>query len=69
MADYVYLEDCDVVRTTEKAALVRHGGEEHWLPFSQMPPGDDERLVPGLTDVTVAITRWLAEQKEIEIDE
>lgn len=63
---YVYLEDCDVIKVTDKAALVVYDDEQIWLPLSQM--SDPEDLVQGETGVTIGITEWIANEKGIEVD-
>jgi SH3-like domain-containing protein len=55
--------EVSVVRETEKAILVRTAdGDEAWVPKSQLvAEGTD---VDGTGDVgTIAIPRWLAEEK------
>lgn len=55
-----------VVRTTDHAALCDIGGEEHWLPWSQIDKGSE---IEGTGDAGLAyIPRWLADEKGIEVD-
>ena len=61
---FIHLEDCAVIKVTDAAILVKHEGEHHWLPKSQV--ADPETFEAGDTDVTVSITEWLAKQKGIE---
>lgn len=61
MSRYVEVHVDEVVRTTDKAALCRIDGEEHWIPHSQV--NEETPLVVGECEVTVEITRWLAEQR------
>ncbi len=67
--NYVHLEDCTLSALTEKAALVVHDGAAHWLPFSQLGPGEEAKLHKVEIDreeFTLTITEWIAEQKGIE---
>ena len=63
---WVHLEDCKVKRKTDKAILVEHASGQHWLPLSQVAD-EAENLNAGDGPVTVSITEWIAEQKEIEV--
>lgn len=59
---WIRLDVAEITRATEKAFLVvLKGGEEVWLPFSQVR--DAEEYEVGMTDVEMPITEWLAEQK------
>ena len=62
---FVYVEDVEVLRLTDKAAQVRIDGVTHWLPLSQI---EDEgaNLRAGEGGYTLAIARWLAEERGIE---
>jgi hypothetical protein len=61
--DTVRFEECEVLRETEKALLVRIDGDEVWLPKSQLIDYEDE------TDVTyIVMPRWLADAKELNYD-
>lgn len=64
--DYVYIEDCEVKATTDKALLVGIGAEDIWIARSQLhrdceldSKGDEGDLI---------IPKWLAEDKDIEAD-
>jgi hypothetical protein len=65
-SNWVHLEDCTVLRTTEKAVQVEWQGEELWLPRSQV--SEDEKYEAGDSGVTISVTEWLARQKGIEVD-
>jgi hypothetical protein len=59
---WTHFEDCEIVRSTEKAILVRfEGGEEKWVPRSQI--ADSESLQDGDVGQTVSITDWFAEKE------
>lgn len=64
---YVEIEDVEVLKATDKALLVYVDSTEIWLPRSQIhassavdAQGDKGQIV---------VTKWIAEQKEIEFDE
>lgn len=63
---YVHLEDCEVLRVTEKAILIKWDGSQYWLPVSQVADADNYEA--GDKDVTVSITEWIAGEKGIEVD-
>ena len=65
-SNWVHLDDCDVLRTTEKAILVEYDGEEIWLPRSQV--SDGEQYEEGDTGVTISITEYIAREKGIEAE-
>ena len=67
MTSWIFLEDCEIVKVTDDAILVRPNAgedEEFWFPKSQME--DPSRLEEGDKGVTVGITPWIAKQKGIE---
>lgn len=66
-SSWVHLEDCHIRRTTEKAICIMWDGAEYWLPRSQVADEGDN-LAEGDRGVTVSITQWIAEQKEIEAE-
>lgn len=58
---WVHLDFEEIVRGTDKLLLVRlEGGEETWLPVSQISDADDYSV--GDTDGVISITEWLANQ-------
>lgn len=62
---YVYIDVEEIVYETAAAFLFRVDGKEIWIPKSQMADPDD--YSEGDIDVSdVAITEWIAKQKEIE---
>jgi hypothetical protein len=65
-SNYVHLDNCDVIRETENAFLIRYEGEEIWIPRSQLADADD--YAAGDEDVTLSVTEWIAKQKGIEVD-
>lgn len=66
MGRYVHLEDCIIKRQTDAAFLVEYMGEDVWLPRSQIADGDD--YSEG-DEVTLTVTRWIADQKKLEFEE
>lgn len=75
MSRYATLEDCTLLRATEKAVCVEYKGERHWLPFSQLASDEEEKcrkLLAAETPcrgVTLSVTEWICEEKGIEADE
>lgn len=71
--NYVHV-DCDLLAHTEKAVLIMYDGRNVWVPFSQLAPGEHEKIVLSLEDsdgepvidATVSMTEWIAQQKNIE---
>lgn len=53
----------EIRRESEKAILVAIGEEEIWLPKSQLRGDYSE----GESDIDVTMTKWIAEQKGIEV--
>lgn len=61
-SDYVHLDVEEVLRETDKALhVLLEGGEEVWLPKSQVKDAGDYR--PGDRGCTMSITEWLAREK------
>jgi hypothetical protein len=65
-SNWVHLEECKVLQETEKAILIEYGGEEIWLPRSQVSEGD--KYATGDEGVTISITEYIAREKGIEVD-
>ena len=66
-SDWVYIDVAMVQKLTDKAVLVDlEDGESLWLPLSQIEASDVDKLAIGDTDVTLAITSWIANQKGLE---
>jgi hypothetical protein len=65
-SQWVHLDDCKVIRTTEKALLVEYEGEEIWLPISQVSEGD--KYEAG-DECTISVTAYIAREKGIEGNE
>lgn len=65
-SNYVHLEDCRIIRKSEKAFLIEYREEQFWLPLSQI--ADPEDLKAGTSGVTVSITEWIATLKGIDPD-
>lgn len=66
-SNYVHVQVDKILRESEKAFLVRIGDEEHWLPKSQLADPDDYEV--GDTDLSIAVTGWLANEKGLEGEE
>ena len=65
MARWVYIDIDEILKETDKAFLVRIADEEIWLPFSQLADPDD--YSEGDMDLEdVAITEWIAREKELD---
>lgn len=64
---YVRIEPVDILRETDKALLVRYQGEEHWIPLSQIE--EPEGCEVGDTSTSLVITRWIAEEKELDFED
>ncbi len=50
----IHLDHEGIIRTTEKAALLKIDGEEKWIPKSQ---------IMDASDSTLAVTTWFAEKE------
>lgn len=74
-SSYVTLENCTLLRATDRAVCIEHKGERHWLPFSQLASDEEEKcrkLLAAETPsrgVTLSATEWICEEKDIEPDE
>lgn len=64
---YVYITADEVIDVTEKAIHVQRGDDFYWLPKSQIEEPD--KFEVGDRNITVGMTEWIAQQKEIEGDE
>lgn len=65
---YVYLENVECLRLTDKAAQIKYDGETYWIPFSQMED-EGNKLKAGQGGYTLGLTRWICEQKDIDADD
>lgn len=54
--------ECDIVRETDNAILLRVDDEEIWIPLSQV-----KRIQRGNSLDTITMTAWIAEQKGIDV--
>lgn len=61
---WVYATADEIKKVTEKALLADFGGEEIWLPLSQLE--DQDRYEEGDCDITIGMSEWIAKQKGIE---
>lgn len=65
----VDLGQVEVVFRGPKAMKVMYEGEEVWIPYSQVHNDSELHEDDGDTDYGgLVITRWLAEQKDIDVD-
>lgn len=62
---WTHFDDCEIVKTTEKALLIRFEdlGEEKWVPRSQV--ADHELYNDGDVGQTVSITDWFCERENL----
>lgn len=65
---FVYLEDCAVVRETDKAVLIRYRGENVWLPRACLE-NDGDDLKTGQAGYTVAVSRRMAVEKGLDFED
>lgn len=65
--ELVHLEDVDISGETEKAFKVVYLGEELWMPKSQIADLDNYTL--GDAGVTMSVTKWIADIKELSYAE
>ena len=63
---FVLCESVTLIRSTDKAGMYRIDGEEVWISWSQIR--DDSVDTDGKTG-DLWITKWIAEQKDIEWEE
>lgn len=56
--EYIDIRNAVILRSTAKAKLVRIGGEEHWIPVSQIKHNHSDCL---------RISKWIADQKGITV--
>jgi hypothetical protein len=62
-SNWVHLDVDEIKRETDKAFLLVIDGDEHWIPKSQISEPDDYEV--GDKNLTVSVTEWIAEQKEL----
>lgn len=67
-SNYVHLEDCDVIKVTDKAVLIEVADEKHWIPVSQLADGEGHTLEEGDKGLTISITEWIAKQKGFDVE-
>ncbi|TWT58961.1 hypothetical protein KOR42_23480 [Thalassoglobus neptunius] len=61
---WVEIEVVEVIRMTDAAMLVEdENGEEVWIPYSQIQ--DSDSVSEGDCNVTLTVTRWIAEEKDL----
>jgi len=75
--NYVHVT-ADLLGKSEKAVKVSVAGAVHWLPLSQLAPGEAEKIEGLLRKaakgevidgVTLSITEWIAGEKGIDGDD
>lgn len=65
--NYVHFDFEKIVRETDKALLVRFdGGEEVWVPLSQVADADDYKA--GDVDGEISLTEWFVRQQGWEVE-
>lgn len=66
---FVHIHVEKIIQETEKALLCQLDGEDacEWIPFSQIADPDDYQV--GDTDVSMAVTEWIAKEKGLEVEE
>jgi hypothetical protein len=64
------LVECDVIRETDKALLIRQGSIEEWIPRS-LCHHISKRPVAARTDVPAVITmdQWIADDRGLDSEE
>jgi hypothetical protein len=61
-SEWVHLEVAEILRETVDTFLLHlEGGEEVWVPKSQVADANDYKAGDGYC--TISVTRWLADQK------
>ena len=63
-SNYVHLDVDEVLRETDKAFLISLGGEEFWVPKSQI--ADAGGYEEGDVDCVMSVTKWFADKQGIE---
>lgn len=66
---YTHIDDVTIMAETEKALLLDIGGEELWVPLSQVADKEQYLDRVGECDVNISITTWFCEKAGIEGDE
>ena len=68
-SNYIHLDGVAIIRETDKAFLIRladaDGGEELWIPRSQV--ADADGYSEGDEDCNVSVSEWWAKQNGIEM--
>lgn len=64
---WVYITAESVEQVTPNAICIKYRGQRIWLPKSQIE--EPEKFDYGDTDVTIGMSEWIAQQKEIEGEE
>jgi hypothetical protein len=65
-SNYVHFDFEKIIRETDKALLVRFdGGEEVWVPLSQVADAEDYRA--GDEDGEISLTEWFVRQQGWEV--
>jgi hypothetical protein len=66
-SDYVHVDVAEIVAETDKALLLildDDDGTKVWVPLSQI--ADSDNYSKGDKNLTVSITRWIADKLGIE---
>lgn len=59
---YVTIKGITIKKDTDRAVLIEYGGEEYWIPYSQVEEIHN-RNKPG--QASIMMSEWIAEQKGI----
>ena len=62
----VRITDVEVLRTTDRAFLIDHGGKEIWIPKSQCKVRGTATFVGRGEIITFDIPLWLARKKGLD---
>lgn len=66
MSQYVEI-DVEVLRTSDRAALMEIDGEEHWVAFSQIEDNGED-VAKGFIG-TLYLTRWICDENGIDYND
>ena len=69
MSQYVKVEVESVVRCTDKSALLKVGGKDFWVPWSQLDDSCCEGPVASRFSGPLRVARWVCEVEGIPCSE
>lgn len=64
-SNWTYVTVTEVKAETDKAFLFEIGGEEYWIPKSQISQEDIKDIEVGMAETDIAITDFIANEKGI----